>query len=187
MPLLFSLSLPRLTIAILTFGLLSTALAAIARTVPKAAPAVAQDNAIAITCDNTRNPPRTQLKKGQKGEPIALFTWYPNYLVPQDSPEALCKAVAQKVQARFQQGEDTFLAFEQIQKEWRVCFVAQAGDGCSAPKSEYLFSLNAAFLAPRCVMESTAPDQCPLNPITRGPVISVPGGTYKPFWWIFKP
>lgn len=173
----------------LTVGLIGTipTLMAIAQASPPASPKVASGTAIAIICDSRSNPPVIYLKKGTSGESIPIMTWYPNYLVSQDSPEALCQTVAQKLQTQYQKNEDTFLAFEQVKNEWRVCFVAQAGDDCSAPNSQPLFSLNAAFVAPKCVMENIAPAQCPLNPTTRGPVISVPGGTYKPFWWIFRP
>jgi hypothetical protein len=183
----FSLPLRYLATTPLVFGIMATALTSIAQAVPKTSPSPAPETAIAITCDSRSNPPVTRLKKGTNGESIAIMTWYPNYLIPQDSSEALCKTVAQKLQSQYQKNEDTFLAFDQLKNEWRVCFVAQAGDNCSAPNSQPLFSLNAAFVAPKCVMENIAPAQCPLNPTTRGPVISVPGGTYKPFWWIFRP
>jgi hypothetical protein len=146
-------------------------------------PPVAKGVTIQVICDTTSNPPLTVLKRGT--EMVPLLSWYDNYLMPQDSAVERCQSVAKKLQAKYQQSQPALLAYQQVKNEWQVCLVSQTGDDCTAANSEMLFSLNAAFKAPECVMEGISPQRCPVNLVTRGPVIRVPGGTYKPSWWVF--
>jgi hypothetical protein len=148
-----------------------------------ATPPVAKGTTAQVICDVGMNPPMTVLRKGT--EVVPLLTWYDNYLMPQDSAIERCQAVAQALQARHLKAQPTLLAYQQVKNEWQICLVNQVNDDCTAEGSEMLFSLNAALKAPECLMEGINPQDCPVNMTTRGPVIRVPGGSYKPAWWVF--
>lgn len=154
---------------------------------PSSPKLLTQAKPLSITCDTQSNPPKTAIQESPKAEMKPILSWYANYLMPQDSAEGICQDVAQKLRDRYRQNVPTFLTYQQIKNEWQVCFVSNEGDTCDATDSELLFKLNAAFKAPLCVMENTSPSDCPLNPVVRGPLMIVPGGTYKPAWWIFRP
>lgn len=170
----FRLSLTA-AIALLHWGMFDSA--------ARANPPVAKGSTLQVTCDTANTPPLTVLQEGTEVTP--LLSWHDNYLIPQDSAVELCQSVAQKLQAEYQQARSALLAYQQVKNEWQVCLVRQTGDDCTASDSKMLFSLNAAFKAPQCVMEGIDPQNCPVNLVTRGPLIRVPGGTYKPAWWVF--
>jgi hypothetical protein len=143
---------------------------------------------LSFVCATNTNPPTTFAYRQGEVTLTPLFSWYSEYLLPGNSASELCKSVAQKLQSKYNQGQKYFLAYEKINDSWKVCLVSKEGGKCTSDKSEELFSLNSTYQAPKCVMENTEPKSCPPTPPSigyRGPLLSVPGGRYKPAWWFF--
>jgi hypothetical protein len=112
-----------------------------------------------------------------------LMSWHSEYLLPGDSASELCKKAAQKLQNKYNEQQGYLLASDKTNDAWKVCLVSRQGEGCNARDSVYLFSLNGEYQSPRCLMENRAPLQCPRS---RGTLVRLPGGQYKPSWWPFN-
>jgi hypothetical protein len=140
---------------------------------------------IAFVCASEINPPTTFVYT--PGEIILkpILSWYSDYLLPNDSAEKLCQTVTEKLQSKYDQGQKFFLASQKVNDRWQVCLVTQKGAECNSKNSEELFSVNANYKTPECIMENTEPKSCPNLPTTRGPVLSIPGGRYTRIWWFF--
>lgn len=149
-----------------------------------------------FTCTNETDPPTIWITTDADAEPDPIFSWYPQYLLPSDTPSALCQQVAEKLQNQYTRSTPVFLAYQEVNahsNEWQVdvCLVTQSGNTCRADDSELLFSLvGGVFRDPvQCMMTRKDPNalkaenRCP--PRARDPVLSVPGGRYKPQWWLF--
>jgi hypothetical protein len=134
-------------------------------------------------CQTEQTPPVTVAL--MEGETEMIATWYADYLLPDASPEEICQDVAEKLQQRYDNQQPSFFAYEPMkaEKRWDVCLVSQEGQKCTEEGSEILFSLNSnKFKDPAgCILKNTQPSRC--RPITRGSVLSVPGGQgYSPRW-----
>lgn len=135
-----------------------------------------------FVCASEAEPPTTYGYMPGKVTLKPVISWYSEYLLPGESATELCRQVAQKLQSKSEQQQNYFLAADRNNEAWKVCLVLQQGDGCDANNSEYLFSLNSNYQAPRCVMENIKPLQCPSS---RGALIRLKGGSYTPQWWPF--
>lgn len=133
-----------------------------------------------FVCASEAEPPITYGYIPGKVNLKPVISWHSEYLLPGESATKLCQQVAQKLQSKSEQQQNYFLAADRNQEAWEVCLVSQQGEGCNSQSSEYLFSLNSKYQAPRCVMENIQPLQCPAS---RGPLISLKGGNYTPSWW----
>jgi hypothetical protein len=135
-----------------------------------------------FVCASEAEPPTTYGYIPGKVALEPVISWHSEYLLPGESASELCQQVAQKLQSKSEQQQNYYLAADRSNKDWKVCLVAQPGQECSAQNSEYLFSLNNKYQAPRCVMENIQPLQCPSS---RGALVSLKGGSYTPSWWPF--
>lgn len=139
-------------------------------------------------CDQTAEPPAIFLQNSDKSTRTVVLKWYSQYLIPGDSAAQLCQSVAKQFQVNYEQGNGYLLAYEgnKEKNSYSVCFVTQEGEQCDSASAIKLFALNSQFVnTPRCFMENQDPNGCPVRISTRGPLISVPGGKYKPVWWPF--
>ncbi len=150
---------------------------------------------ITFFCDETVEPPTTFVSLPGETNPKPFLSWYSEYLLPKDSAAKLCQQVAQKLQAKSEEGEKYELAASQqlidkdsVQRVWKVCLVTNPEDDCTKSSiSEDLFSLNTKYKeTPKCMIENTHPESCkpPLGP-TRGYLMSIPANDYTPRWWPF--
>jgi hypothetical protein len=110
------------------------------------------------------------------------LSWYAEYLPPGVSATELCEKMANKFQSLQDSGKSYFLAVDKLDEIWKVCVVNNEGENCNSANSEVLFNLNGNYKSYGCLMQNIQPAQCPW---TRGGVISLPGGRYKPNWWPF--
>lgn len=139
-----------------------------------------------FVCASTVNPPTIFIYTQGDVNLKPIMSWYSEYLLPNESGVELCQKIAQKLQNKYDQGEKSLLAYQKVDDRWKVCLVAKQGQECTADGSEELFSLNANYKTPECVLENKDPKACPPPPPTvRGPLMSIPGGRYKPSWWLF--
>lgn len=159
---------------------------------------------ITFTCDSYSNLPTTlAVSKNRQGEltQTPMFTWHSEYVMPGESAEALCQKMAQKLQNKYNRGEEVYFSSEPVQAKnpetgaikmqgWKVCLVTSDGaQGCTENKqSEELFTLSGNYRDPlACVMENTQPEACRPYMTTRGRALAIPAGEYKPGWlsWFF--
>jgi hypothetical protein len=136
--------------------------------------------AMTFVCAADREPPTTYAHIEGKVNLESLMSWRSEYLFPGDSAVELCQQTAQKLQSTYDKKQDYLLAGDWTNERWKVCLVSQQGEGCDSRNSVYLFSLNSSYQSPRCLMEDIEPLQCPRS---RGQLISLPGGRYRPSWW----
>lgn len=139
-----------------------------------------------FTCVTTTKPPQTVMQMAGKSELNPIFSWYSEYLLPEDSPTVVCETVTKALQNKINQNQEIFFAHEKLENYWQICLVSQAGDLCNAPNSEPLVRLNTNYRIPvECFLEQREPLKCPPGR-ARGSVLSVPPARgYKPSWWVF--
>jgi hypothetical protein len=159
---------------------------------------------INFVCDSSSDLPKTlAVSKDKQGRSTQtpMFTWYSEYATPGESAEALCQKMAQKLQNKYNRGEEVYFSSEPVQAKnpetgamkmqgWKVCLVPSDGaQGCTGnERAEELFTLNGNYRDPlACVMENTQPDACRPYMTTRGRALAIPAGEYKPGWlsWFF--
>lgn len=116
-----------------------------------------------------------------------VLSWYSDYLLPGATADGLCQQVGEKLQRAYTKDKPVFLAYQKVGNRFEVCLVEREGEECNSASSEPLFSLNAKYLkTPECVMDNKKPEDCTRAVSgTRGTVLSIPGGRYKPSWWVF--
>ncbi|OKH26200.1 hypothetical protein NIES593_03775 [Hydrococcus rivularis NIES-593] len=153
-----------------------------AKTLSQETPQPNSQPEMTFVCASDVAPPTTYAYIPGKVELQPLMSWYSEYLLPGDSAAALCQQAAQKLQSKYNEQQEYLLASNWTDEMWKVCMVSKEGEDCNASSSVYLFSLNSSYQSPRCLMEGIQPLQCPRS---RGKVISLPGGSYTPRWWIF--
>jgi hypothetical protein len=154
------------------------------------------ESAATFTCATSSNPPITyMLAKDERGQSTLrpIFSWHSEYLLPGASAETLCQQTAQKLQDKYDRGEQGYPASLLVatkdeatgETSYRmdVCLVTSEEETCdNTNQTAMLFSLNGSYnntLA--CVMENTQPNVC--KPRTRGSVMALPGASYKRFWF----
>ena len=109
-----------------------------------------------------------------------LISWYPEYLLPEQSGQKVCQQTATKLQASYQQDQEKYLKAEEAEEGNLVCLVSKADRDCTTEDSEKLFSVNPNYNA-GCVLDNKNPIECmALN--VRG-VYSFEDKPYQPTWW----
>ncbi len=109
-----------------------------------------------------------------------LITWYPEYLLPEQSGQKVCQQTASKLQASYQQDQEKYLKSEELEKGDLVCLVSKADQDCTTEDSKKLFSVNPNYNA-GCVLDNKQPIECmALN--ARG-VYSFEDKPYQAQWW----
>lgn len=149
---------------------------------PKTLSQNAPKPAMTFVCAGDKEPPTTYAHIAGKVNLKPLMSWRSEYLFPGDSATELCQQTAQKLQSKYDKQQDYLLAGDWTNERWKVCLVSQQGEGCDSRNSVFLFNLNSSYQSPRCLMENIEPLQCPRS---RGQLISLPGGRYRPSWWPF--
>jgi hypothetical protein len=140
------------------------------------------ENKTVFLCATDVEPPTTFAYTPGQIDLQPRMSWYAEYLPPGVSAAELCEKMATKLQSLQDSGKNYFLAVEKLDESWQVCVVNNQGDKCGTTESEVLFNLNGNYKSYGCLMQNIQPAQCPW---TRGGVISLPGGRYKPNWWPF--
>ncbi len=170
-------------LALGSFFLCNIALAAPTTTTPTTiTPTTTANNKTVFLCATSVEPPTTFAYTPGQISLQSRLSWYAEYLPPGVSAAELCQKMAIKLQSLQDSGKSYFLAVDKLDEAWQICIVNNQGDSCKSPNSEVLFNLNGNYKSYGCLMQNIQPAQCPW---TRGGVISLPGGRYKPTWWPF--
>ncbi|AFY79351.1 MAG: hypothetical protein IGR93_11370 [Hydrococcus sp. C42_A2020_068] len=161
-----------------------------------------QESKVTFICDANNSPPTTfAIGRDERGNPTLtpIFSWHSEYLFSGDSAKALCQQMAQKLQSKYDRGEQPYFSSKRtelkdettgkVNYRMDVCLVASESADCeNSSQREDLFSLNGSYKDPlACVMDRTQPKACRRYIPTRGPLISIPSGNYKRGWlsWFY--
>jgi hypothetical protein len=146
----------------------------------------ASKSQITVFCDLKSEPLTTLMKLPEEENPKIFFSWYSEYLNPEDSAEELCQQVIAKLQAKFNMGKIPLLAAQELKEKWAVCLIDDPEDNCSSYKAEILFYLNRNYVkTPECLINNTRPSDCQIANERRGLLLSIPPERYTPPWWPF--
>lgn len=157
---------------------------------------------VTFICDANNSPPTTfAVGRDEQGNPTLtpIFSWHSEYLFPGESAEALCQQMAQKLQSKYDRGEEPYFSSKRtelkdettgkIHYRMEVCLVASDSENCeNSSQREELFSLNGSYDDPlTCSMNRTQPEACRRYIPTRGPLMSIPANRYKRGWlsWFY--
>lgn len=138
-----------------------------------------QSNTVFVCATQTEPPTLLAYTPGQVNL-TSLMSWYPDYLLPEQSGVAICQEVAAKLQNLLQQQEPRFFITEQKEDHNVLCLVTQENADCNSEASEELFSVKSGY-NPTCVLDNREPLECVAIGRNRG-VLGLPESPYVPTW-----
>lgn len=112
-----------------------------------------------------------------------LMSWYPEYLLPNQSGSQTCEKTATLLQQSSQDQQASYIKTAKLKQKNIACLVADQEQKCKPEESSILFSTNPTYDA-SCVLSNQKPIQC--KAITsRGNIYSFEDKPYQPTWWFW--
>lgn len=112
-----------------------------------------------------------------------LMSWYPEYLLPQQSGSEICQKTATKLQESSQQEQASYLKTAKLEQKNVACLVTEEDQKCDPKESEILFSTKPGYDA-GCVLNNQKPIECKAIS-SRGNIYSFEDKPYQPTWWFW--